>query len=58
MQKISLKLCILIALISFASVPEKVHSQELDATVDVDVSAINIDIRDRLSNFKNDVQTI
>lgn len=56
MQKISLKLCILIALISFTSIPKIVYPQELDATVDVDVSAINIDIRDRLSNFKNDVQ--
>ena len=34
----------------------RVSSQELDAVVDVDVSALNIDIRDRLSNFKNDVQ--
>jgi len=33
-----------------------VFSQELDATVDVDLSAINIDVRDRLSNFKQDVQ--
>ena len=33
-----------------------VLSQELDPVVDVDLSAINIDVRDRLSNFKVDVQ--
>ncbi len=31
-------------------------AQELDATVDADLSALNIDVRDRLSNFKMDVQ--
>ncbi len=56
MQKISLKLCILFALFSFTLPVKPLFSQELDATVDVDLSAINIDIRDRLSNFKNDVQ--
>ncbi|HAX48725.1 MAG TPA: hypothetical protein DCX92_07050, partial [Bacteroidetes bacterium] len=56
MQKISLKLCIIIALISLPSFHNTLSSQELDAVVDVDLSAINIDIRDRLSNFKNDVQ--
>ena len=56
MQKISLKLCIIIALIVTPFLPDTISSQELDATVDVDLSAINIDIRDRLSNFKNDVQ--
>ncbi len=56
MQKISLKLCIIFALISLLSPGNLSHAQELDAVVDVDVSSINIDIRDRLSNFKNDVQ--
>lgn len=41
---------------AFSFLPSKVYSQELDATIDVDLSAINVDIRDRLSNFKNDVQ--
>lgn len=52
MQKI-LKLFLLLAafLVCFNT-----RSQELDATVDVDLSALNIDIRDRLSNFKQDVQ--
>ena len=33
-----------------------VTAQELDPIVDVDLSRINIDVRDRLSNFKQDVQ--
>jgi hypothetical protein len=56
MQKISKKICILTAIFLTQLFSLPVTSQELDATVDVDVSAINIDIRDRLSNFKNDVQ--
>lgn len=36
--------------------PRNIYSQELDATVDVDLSAINVDVRDRLSSFKNDIQ--
>jgi hypothetical protein len=31
-------------------------AQELDATVDADLSKLNIDVRDRLSSFKSDVQ--
>ncbi len=42
-------------MISFAY-GSKLHSQELDAVVDVDLSSLNVDIRDRLSNFKIDVQ--
>ncbi|MEO8513916.1 MAG: DUF4835 family protein [Ignavibacteria bacterium] len=56
MQKISKKICILFAFFLTQSYFTPLAAQELDATVDVDVSAINIDIRDRLSNFKIDVQ--
>lgn len=31
-------------------------AQELDPIVDVDVSSLNIDVRDRVTNFKQDVQ--
>jgi hypothetical protein len=31
-------------------------AQELDATVDADLSKLNIDVRDKLSSFKSDVQ--
>ncbi len=34
-----------------------VKSQELDPIVDVDMTSINIDVRDRLSNFKQEVQS-
>lgn len=51
------KLIIILSIIFvFSTSAFNLHSQELDATVDVDLSAINIDIRDRLSNFKTDVQ--
>lgn len=56
MQKISKKICILIVIFMTPALISTLKAQELDATVDVDVSAINIDIRDRLTNFKNDVQ--
>jgi len=56
MQKISKKICILIVIFMTPALISTLKAQELDATVDVDVSAINIDIRDRLANFKNDVQ--
>ncbi len=51
-----MKICIIFAFFFAPSFFNPVISQELNATVDVDLSAINIDIRDRLSNFKNDVQ--
>lgn len=56
MQKISKKICIIIVIFLSTPLFNQPKAQELDATVDVDVSAINIDIRDRLTNFKNDVQ--
>ncbi len=56
MQKILKKIYIIIVIFLTPAFIPTVKAQELDATVDVDVSAINIDIRDRLSNFKNDVQ--
>ena len=56
MQKISKKICILFVIFLAPAFFSTLKAQELDATVDVDVSAINIDIRDRLANFKNDVQ--
>lgn len=56
MQKISKKICILFALFFIPAFVNPVLSQELDAIVDVDLTTINIDIRDRLSNFKQDVQ--
>lgn len=56
MQKISKKICIIFAFFLIPSLASPVTAQELDAVVDVDLSAINIDIRDRLSNFKSDVQ--
>ncbi|MCC6866503.1 MAG: DUF4835 family protein [Ignavibacteria bacterium] len=56
MQKFSVKLCILFALASFTLISNQASSQELDAIVDVDLSAINIDVRDRLSTFKTEVQ--
>src|SRR5689334_5638708 len=31
------------------------NSQELDPLVDVDLSKLNVDVRDRLSNFQNEV---
>jgi Domain of unknown function (DUF4835) len=31
-------------------------AQELDVTVEIDVSSLNIDVQDRLSSFKNDIQ--
>lgn len=46
------KICFLTVIVFNISI----CSQELDATVDVDLSALNMDIRDRLSSFKQDVQ--
>ena len=37
-------------------IPSDINAQELNATVDVDLSAISVDVWDRLSNFKSDVQ--
>ncbi len=56
MQKISKKIFILFAIFLTPCFFKPIIAQELDATVDVDLSAINIDIRDRLVNFKNDVK--
>ncbi len=56
MQKISEKICIFFALFLAPAFTIPLSAQELDAKVDVDLTAINIDIRDRLSNFKLDVQ--
>src|SRR5438552_1785329 len=32
-----------------------IQAQELDPLVDVDLSKLNVDVRDRLSNFQNDI---
>src|SRR5437764_14576224 len=32
-----------------------ISAQELDPLVDVDLSKLNVDVRDRLSNFQNDI---
>src|SRR5205814_45596 len=32
-----------------------ITAQELDPLVDVDLSKLNVDVRDRLSNFQNDI---
>lgn len=56
MQKKSAIISLFAAFILFSGALKPAKAQELDATVDVDVSALNIDIRDRLSNFKNDIQ--
>ena len=54
-QKIrKIKGILLLSLLFLQIAPVK--SQELDPIVDVDLSSINIDVRDRLSNFKQDVQ--
>lgn len=47
-------LLLTICLVIFLS--GKLISQELDATVDVDMSTLNVDVKDRLTDFKNDVQ--
>ncbi len=58
MQNISGKICLLFILSVFATTAQYngIFSQELDPTIDVDVSSLNIDIRDRVTNFKQDVQ--
>jgi hypothetical protein len=56
MQKKSVKILVFAVFILVFSASPASFSQELDATVDVDLTALNIDIRDRLSNFKNDIQ--
>lgn len=45
-----------ILLFGFIAISLSARAQELDPIVDVDLSRINIDVRDRLSNFKQDVQ--
>lgn len=52
MQNFLVKICFILTL----SANFFIYAQELDPTVDVDVSALNIDVRDRVSNFKLDVQ--
>jgi hypothetical protein len=52
MQNLLVKICLL----SLLTVNIPLFSQELDPTVDVDVSSLNIDVRDRVTNFKQDVQ--
>ena len=62
MQKKSVKICVITSVLTFIYLFPGLNgknillAQELEATVDVDLSALNIDVRDRLSGFKNDVQ--
>ncbi len=51
MKKISL----LLVLISAVLFSRTIVAQELDPTVDVDMSTLSSDVKDRLSDFKNDV---
>jgi len=50
-QKVSV-----LILFAFLFLPSFFFSQELDATVDADLSKLNPDVKDRLSSFKQDVQ--
>lgn len=47
---------IFITSLIFFPLANNIFAQELDPTIDVNVDALNIDIRDRVSNFKQDVQ--
>ncbi len=51
MNKISLLALLLVIFL----IPGPVAAQELDPTVDVDLSTLSSDVRDRLSDFKNDI---
>jgi len=45
----------LVIICSFFLFGVNLQSQELDATVDIDMSSLNVDVKDRLVDFKNDI---
>jgi hypothetical protein len=53
--KLMIKQSFLIILFFLIISPALINAQELDPIVDVDVTSLNADVRDRLSDFKNDI---
>jgi hypothetical protein len=51
-----LKKIFLIVIFIFVNGAGYLISQELDPTIDVNMDKLNVDVRDRLSNFKQDIQ--
>jgi hypothetical protein len=56
MQKFLVKISLFFILTVNLTGNLSLFSQELEPTVDVDVSTLNIDVRDRVTNFKQDVE--